>query len=71
MTPQGGQILGVFNTCADDLGELTEKVSARGRELVARDEPPVVTEPLLDAIVVEDGEDDGCLADSASTNESD
>jgi len=52
---QRGQVLGVFNVRADDLGEPTKKVGARGRELVAADEPPVVTEPLLDSIVVEDG----------------
>ena len=28
---------------------------ARGRKLVAADEPTVITKPLFDAIVVEDG----------------
>jgi hypothetical protein len=30
-------------------------MSTRGRELVTTDEPSVVTKPLFDAIVVEDG----------------
>ena len=68
MSSQGGQVFGVFNPSADDLGESTEKVGARGRELVAADEPPVVTEPPLDPIIVEDGQDGGCLANSASAN---
>jgi hypothetical protein len=43
-------------------------VIERGGELVAADEPTVVAKPSFDAIVVEDGESDGCLADSASTD---
>jgi len=54
VSSQGGQILGVLDACADDLGEATEKVSARGRELIAADEPTVVTKSLFDAIVMED-----------------
>jgi len=42
----------------------------RGGELVAANKPTVVAKPLLNATVVEDGESDGCLADSANTNES-
>ena len=45
-------------------------MSERGGELVTANEPTVVTETLFDAIVVEDGESDGRLANSASTNES-
>ena len=41
-----------------------------GRELVASDEPTIVTETLLDAVVVEDCESDGCLADPSWTDES-
>jgi hypothetical protein len=37
-------------------------------ELVTPDEPPVVAKPLLDPIVVEDGQDDGCLSNSTSTD---
>jgi hypothetical protein len=44
---------------------------ARGGELVATDEPTVVTESFLDAIVVEDSQSDGRLANPAGTNESD
>ena len=44
-------------------------MSERGGELVATDEPAVVAESLLDATVVEDGQSDGRLADSADTNE--
>jgi hypothetical protein len=43
----------------------------RGWELVAADEPTVVAKPLFDPIVVEDGQGDGSLANSAGTNESD
>ena len=39
-------------------------------ELVATDESTVVTDSLFDAIVMEDGKSDGCLADSADPNES-
>ena len=35
------------------------------------DEPAVVTETLLDAIVMEDGQSGACLANSASTDEND
>ena len=42
-----------------------------GRELVTADESTVVTEMLLDAIVMEDGEGDGCFSDSPWTNEGD
>ena len=40
-------------------------------ELVAADKLTVLAEPLLDTIVVEDGERDGRLADPANANESD
>ena len=46
-------------------------MSARGGELVATDEPAVVTKPLFDAIIVEGGQSDGRLANSASTDQSD
>jgi len=39
-------------------------------ELIASDEPTVLAKPLLDAIVMEDLQSDGSLADSASTDES-
>ena len=39
--------------------------------MVATDESTVMAKPLLDAIVVEDGQGDGRLANSASTNQSD
>ena len=48
-----------------------KEVSTRGRELVATDESTVVAKPLLDPIVVEDGQGDGCLPDPSSTDESD
>jgi len=37
-------------------------------ELIAAGEPAIVTKPLFDAIVMENGQDDGCLANSASAN---
>jgi len=42
----------------------------RGGELIATDEPTVITKPLLDLIVMEDSQGDGGLANSASTDES-
>ena len=43
----------------------------RDGELVATDESTVVSEPLLDPVVVENGQGNGRLADSSSTNEGD
>ena len=40
-------------------------------KLVARNEPTVITKPLFNALIVEDGQDDGCFADSAGTDQSD
>jgi len=55
VSPQGGQVLGVFNPCADGLGESTEKMGVGCRELITADKPSVVTKPLLDAVIMEDG----------------
>jgi hypothetical protein len=61
-----------FSTPAPtDLGEPSEEMRERGGELVATNEPTVVTEPLFDPIVVENGQGDGGLANSAGTDESD
>ena len=46
-------------------------MSKRGRELVATDKPAVVSEPFLNAPVVEDGEGDRRFSDPPWTNESD
>ena len=46
-------------------------MSERGGEFVATDKPTVMAKPFLDAIVVEDSQSDGGLANSASTDESD
>ena len=43
----------------------------RGGELVTPDKSTVMTKPLLDPIVVKNGQGDRGLADSASTYESD
>ena len=45
-------------------------MTARGRELVATDEPAVVSEPFLDAIMVEDGQSERCFPNPAWTDES-
>ena len=42
-----------------------------GRELITADESSAIAKPLLDPIVVENGQGDGGLANSAGTNESD
>ena len=49
-----------FDTHA--IGEITEKMGARCGELVAVDELAVAIKLLFDAVVVEDGQDDGGLA---------
>jgi len=46
-------------------------MSAGGGELVAADETTVASEPFLDAIVVEDGQSDGCFPNSTRADESD
>ena len=46
-------------------------MGVRGGELIAADEPTVFAKPLPDAVVMEDGQSDGCFANSASTDESD
>ena len=46
-------------------------MSTRRRELVTSDEPTVVFEPFLDAIVVEDRQSDGRFPDPPCTDESD
>ena len=46
-------------------------MSVGGRELVAADESTLVTETLLDAILMEDIESDGSFSDSPWTDESD
>ena len=43
----------------------------RGRKLIAANEPTVIAKPLLDLVVVEDGQGNGGLADSTSADESD
>ena len=49
-----GGTLWIFDTCINDPGEPVEKMSMRGRELVATGEPMIVTKLLFDAIIVED-----------------
>ena len=46
-------------------------MSARGGELVASNEPTVDSKPLLDAVMVEDGQSDGCLPNPPRTDERD
>ena len=57
--------------CTDNLGESAEEIGPGRLELVATDEPTVITEPFLDAIVVEDGQSDRCLPNPTCTDESD
>ena len=46
-------------------------MSERDGKLVAADKSTIATKPLLDAIVVEGAQSDGCLPDPTYTNESD
>ena len=43
---------------------------ARSRELITTDESTVITKPVLDAIVVEDGESDRGFSNTPCANES-
>ena len=61
----------MFDPRTDDLGELAEEMSARRGELVATDEPTVGSKPFLDAIMMEDGQSDGCFPNSSCTDEGD
>ena len=61
----------VFNPCTNDGGEPAKEVSTQDGDLVAADESTVVAKPLLDPVVVENGQGDGCLPNSSGTNESD
>ena len=45
-------------------------MSTRGWELVAADEPAVMPEPLLDSVVVENGEGDRGFPDPTNADES-
>jgi len=46
-------------------------MNERGWKSVASDEPTIPVKPLLDAMVMKNGQNNGCLADSTGTNESD
>ena len=46
-------------------------MSGRSWELVTADESTIVTEPILDATVVENPERDGCFPDPPRADESD
>ena len=65
------QVLQIFDTCTEDIGEPMEGMGARGGKLVASDELTVAAEPLLVMIVAEDRQRNGCLANAASTDEGD
>ena len=67
---QRSQILGVFDPCTNGLGESGEEVGARSRELIATDESPVIAKFVLDAIMVENSERDGCFPNPPRTDES-
>ena len=69
--PQGGQVLGVLDLCANGLGETTEKLVAGGQELIATKESPVLAKTLFDPIVMEGSQGDGCLSNPSGTNQSD
>ena len=61
----------MFYPCTNGLGELSQEMSARGRELIAADESTVVAEPMLDTTVVEDGKGNRRFSNSACTDEGD
>lgn len=61
----------VFDTRTNNIGYSAEEMIAGGVELATSDKAAIFAEPLLDALMMEDSESDGCLPDPASTNESD
>jgi hypothetical protein len=68
---QGSQILRVFDTCTNDLGDAGKKMEVRSWEPITADESPVVAKPVLDVIVVKDSQRDGCFPNAPCTDESD
>ena len=56
-----------IEVASDPRGSQLEEVSERGRKLVTPNKS-VITKPLFDAMVMEDGQSDGRLADSTGTN---
>ena len=68
--PKGSQVIRVLNAGTNDLRKSAEEIGSRRRELVATDEPPVVTKSFLYAIVVEDSEGDRGFANATDTDES-
>ena len=61
----------MFYPRTNGLGESGQEISARGRELITADESTVVAEPMLDPVVVEDGEGNRRFSNSACTDEGD
>ena len=68
---QGCQIFRIIDARASGLGEPVEEMVERRWEFVTSDEPTILPEPLLGAIVMEDSQSDERLADPASTDQSD
>ena len=68
---QGCQIVRIIDVRASGLGEPVEEMAERRRGFVNSDEPMILAKPLLDAIVMEDGQSDEHLADPANTDRSD
>ena len=46
-------------------------MTARSQELIAKNESTIITEPFLDAVVVEDSEGNGCFSNPTCPDESD
>ena len=60
----------MFDVCTNNLGESGEEVGTRSRELIATNEPAVITKAALGPVVVEDSKGDGGFPNSPCTNES-
>jgi hypothetical protein len=67
---QGRQVVGVFNPCTDGPGDFGEEMGARSRELVAADEPTILTKSFPNPVVVEDRECNRCLPNPPCADES-
>ena len=64
------QVLGVFNPCADNLGEPGKEMGTRSWELIASDESTVLAKSFFDPVVVKNCESDGRFADPSCADES-
>ena len=67
---EGCQILRIFDTRTDDLGELGEEIETGSRELITADESTVIAKLIFDPLIVENSKSYRSLPDPSCTDES-